>query len=137
LDHVILGGDFNHFEVTDQKCSPGIRKMHRREATSWHRMTLRYGLTDAWLLDSFHKQLEKEFTYDNGRAGKNSAISRIDKFMISQMVEERGGRIEVVASMRKLTYHSPLSIKIWGRHDTPKSTSGYFDVSLLSEPCLN
>jgi hypothetical protein len=35
--------------------------------------------------------------------------------------------------MRKLTDHSPLSIKIWGRHDTPKSTSGYFDVSLLSD----
>jgi mannosylglycoprotein endo-beta-mannosidase len=96
-------------------------------------MTLRYGLTDAWLLESFHKQSEKEFTYDNGRAGRNSAISRIDKFRISQMVEERGGRIEVAASMKKLTDHSPLSIKIWGHHDTPKSTSGYFDVSLLSD----
>jgi hypothetical protein len=132
-DHVILGGDFNHFEVTDQKCSPDTRKMHRREAASWHRMTLRYGLTDTWLLDSFHKQSEKEFTYDNGRACKNSAIFRIDKFMISQTVEERGGRIEVAASMRKLTDHSRLSIKIWGRHDTPKSTSGYFNVSLLSD----
>jgi exonuclease III len=46
-DHVILGGDFNHFEVTDQKCSLGTRKMHRREVASWHRMTLRYGLTNA------------------------------------------------------------------------------------------
>jgi hypothetical protein len=53
--------------------------------------------------------------------------------MISQTVEERGGRIEVAASMRKLTDHSPLSIKIWGHHDTPKSTSDYFDVSLLSD----
>ncbi len=35
--------------------------------------------------------------------------------------------------MRKLTDHSPLSIKIWGRHDTPKSMFGYFDVSLLSD----
>jgi len=132
-DHVILGGDFNHFEVIDQKCSPGTRKMHRREAASWHQMTLRYGLIDAWLLDSFHKQSEREFTYDNGRAGRNSVIFRIDKFMISQTVEERGGRIEVAALMRKLTDHSPLSIKIWGRHDTPKSMSSYFDVSLLSD----
>ncbi len=77
-DHVILGGDFNHFEITDQKSPPGTGKMHRREAASWHRMSLRYGLTDVWLLDSFHKQSEKEFTYDNGRAGRNSAISRID-----------------------------------------------------------
>jgi exonuclease III len=86
--------------------------MHRWEAAAWHRMTLRYGLTDAWLLNSFHKQSEKEFTYDNGRTGRNSAVSRIDKFMISQMVEERGGRMEVAASMRKLTDHSPVCIKI-------------------------
>ncbi len=111
-DHIILGGDFNHFETTDQESTPGTRRMHRREAVAWHRMTLRYGLTDAWLLNSFHKQSEKEFTYDNGRAGMKSAVSRINKFMISQTVEERGGRIEVAASMRKFTNHSPVCIKI-------------------------
>jgi hypothetical protein len=35
-DHVILGGDFKHFEITNQKSSPGTRKMHRKEAASWH-----------------------------------------------------------------------------------------------------
>jgi exonuclease III len=108
-DHIILGGDFNHF---DQGNTLGSRRMHRREVAAWHRMTLRYGLTDAWLLDSFHKQSEKEFTFDNGRTGRQSAVSRIDKFMVSQTVEERGGRIEVAASMRKLTNHSPVCIKI-------------------------
>jgi hypothetical protein len=28
-DHVILGGDFNHFEATNPKCTSGTRKMHR------------------------------------------------------------------------------------------------------------
>jgi hypothetical protein len=46
-NHIILGGDFNHFETTDQESTPGTRRMHRREAAAWHRMTLRYGLTDA------------------------------------------------------------------------------------------
>jgi hypothetical protein len=69
-DHIILGGDFNHHENSDQENILGSRKMHRREAVAWHRMTLKYGLTDAWLLDSFHKQSEKAFTYDNGRAGR-------------------------------------------------------------------
>jgi hypothetical protein len=132
-DHVILGDDFNHFEVTSQRGTSGSRKMHRKEAASWHHMTMRYGLTDAWLLDSFHKMLGKEFTYDNGRAGRTSAISRIDKFMISQTIEERGVRIEAAALMRKLTDHSPLTITIWGRHDAPKNTSSYFDISLLSD----
>jgi hypothetical protein len=82
-DHVILGGDFNHLEVTDHKGTSGTRQMHRKEAASWHHMTLRYGLADAWCLNNFHKMLEKEFTFNNGNAGKASAISRIDKFMIS------------------------------------------------------
>jgi hypothetical protein len=64
-DHIILGGDFNHHENSDS------RKMHRREATAWHRMTLKYGLTDAWLLDSFHKQSEKAFMYDMGGHADN------------------------------------------------------------------
>ncbi|CAK9871208.1 unnamed protein product [Sphagnum jensenii] len=107
--------------------------MHRREAAAWHRMTLRYGLTDAWLLDSFHKQSEKTFTFDNGRYGRQAALSRIDKFMISQTVEERGGRIEVAASMRKLTDHSPVCIKIWGSLGPCQNAPGYFDVAPLSD----
>jgi predicted ATPase len=43
--------------------------MHRREATSWHHLTLQYGLLDAWTLDSFRKMSKKEYTFDNGRKG--------------------------------------------------------------------
>ncbi len=32
-----------------------------------------------------------------------------------------------------LRHHSPLIIKIWGRHDAPKNTSSFFDVSLLRD----
>jgi hypothetical protein len=32
--------------------------------------------------------------------------------MISQTIDERGRKIEVAASMRKLTDHSPVCIKI-------------------------
>jgi hypothetical protein len=46
-------------------------------------MTFRIGLTDAWRLDSFRKLTKKEITFDNRRSGATSAISRIDKFMIS------------------------------------------------------
>ncbi len=63
--------------------------MHRKEAASWHQMTLHYGLVNTWKLDSFRKMSKKEFTFDNGRAGARSAVSRIDKFMISQ---DRGTR---------------------------------------------
>jgi hypothetical protein len=53
--------------------------------------------------------------------------------MVSQTVEERGGRIEVAASMRKLTDHSPVYIKIWGSLSPSQNTPGYFEVSLLSD----
>jgi len=53
--------------------------------------------------------------------------------MISQTIDERGGRIEVAASMRKLTDHSPVCIKIWGSLGPSQNTPGYFDVSLLSD----
>jgi len=107
--------------------------MHRREAASWHHMTLRYGLTDAWCLDNFRKLTKKAFIYDNERTGATSAVSRIDKFMVSQTLEERGGRIEAATSVKKLTDHSPLVITIWGQHNAPSSPSCFFDISLLSE----
>jgi len=84
--------------------------MLRREETSWHHMTLQYGLIDAWRLDNFRKMLSKEFTFDNGKARPRSAVSRIDKFMISQNIEERGGRIETATSVRRLSDHSPLDV---------------------------
>ncbi len=94
-NHFIIGGDFNHFEETDRRETFGERQMLRREAASWHHMTFQYELIDAWRFDSFRKMSSKEYTIDNGRAGPHSAVSRIDKFMISQDIEDRGGRIEL------------------------------------------
>jgi len=53
--------------------------------------------------------------------------------MVSQTLEERGGKIEAATSMRKLSDHSPLIITIWGRHNAPNSPMRFFDVSLLSD----
>jgi len=107
--------------------------MLRRESAAWHHMTLRLGLFDAWRLDSFRKLTKKEFTFNNGRSRVTLAVSRIDKFMISQSLEERGGRIEVAASVRKLSDHSPLIITIWGHPSTPNCPPRYFDIALLKD----
>ncbi len=69
--------------------------MHRREVASWHHMTLQYNLTDAWCSDSFKKMSKKAFTFDNKKLGADSAISRIDKFMVSQDLDSRGGENRV------------------------------------------
>jgi len=53
--------------------------------------------------------------------------------MVFGTLEERGGRIEATASVRKLTDHSPLVITIWGQHNALSSPSRLFDISLLSE----
>jgi hypothetical protein len=53
--------------------------------------------------------------------------------MVSQGIEERGGRVESAASIRKLSDHSPLTIKIWGLHPPPKNQTRFFDATLLSE----
>ncbi len=118
-NHIIVGGDFNHLKEVDRKGTARERHMHRKEVASWHHMTLHYGLADAWRLDSFRKMSKKEFTYDNGRSSTRSAMSRIDKFPVSQEIEERGGKIEVATSVRKLKDHSPLVIKVWGQHPPP------------------
>jgi exonuclease III len=130
-DHYILGGNFNHLEEAEQGISEGHRRMQRREVVAWHHLTLKLGLTDAWLTDSFRKLSKKAYTFDNGRSGTSSAISRIDKFMISQSLEERGGHIEVAISVRKFSDHSPLVITVWGRHSAPKAPTKYFDTTLL------
>ncbi len=90
-DHTIIGRDFNHFEEMGTRGTAGQRGMHRRESTTWHQLTLQYDLTDAWTLDSYRKMSKKEYTYDNGRKGQGSAVSRIDKFLVSQELEARGG----------------------------------------------
>jgi exonuclease III len=92
--------------------STNARQRTRRETSAWHAMTLRLGLSDAWVLDSFHKLSKKTFTYDNGQQGPSSVLTRIDKFLVSQPVEERGGQIEISPSIRKISDHSPLIIKI-------------------------
>jgi exonuclease III len=120
-DHYILGGDFNHLEASDLSDTTGTRKMGRRESAAWHHMTFRLGLSNAWRLDSFRKLSKKEFTFDNGRLGAASAVSRIDKFMISQSLEERGGRIETAVSVKKLSDHSPLILTIWGHPSAPNT----------------
>ncbi len=132
-DHILVGGDFNHLEEITRRGVPGTRQVHRTEAATWHQMTLRYGLADAWGPDSFWKMSKKSFTFDNGRFGHQAGVSRIDKFMVSQGIEERGGRVESVASIRKLSDHSSLTIKIWGLHPPPNNQTRLFDVTLLSE----
>jgi hypothetical protein len=57
--------------------------MMRREVASWHHMMLQYGLADAWKLDNFRKMSKKEYTFDNGKFGAHSTVSRIDIFIVS------------------------------------------------------
>jgi len=133
-DHFIMGGDFNHQEPSEASNSSGTRQLSRRETSAWHHMTLKYGLSDAWKLDNFHKLTKKAFTFDNDQQGSSYALSRIDKFLISQSVEEKGGRIVVSASVKKLTDHSPLTISILGTHQTKHGNRPrYFDLSILGE----
>jgi exonuclease III len=132
-DHTIIGGDFNHFEERETRGMDGQRRMHRRESTAWHQLTLQYELTDAWTLDSFRKMSKKNFTFDNGRKGQGSAVSRIDKFLVSQELDARGGRIEAAPSIRRISDHSPLMLTIWGRTSAPPTPATYFDIALLKE----
>jgi exonuclease III len=133
-DHYILGGDLNYQEPQEAINPTNTRQRSRRESSTWHSMTLRLGLSDAWELDSFHKLSKKSYTFDNGQQGPASVISQIDKFLVSQSVEERGGQIEASPSVRKLSDHSPLTITIWGRQRTTHGTRpSYFDLSLLGE----
>jgi exonuclease III len=133
FDSTIIGGDFNHQEVTSYRGIAGERQVHRKEAASWHHMTLQYGLTNAWCSDSFRKMSEKTFTIDNGRSGAGSAISRIDKFMISQDLDSRGGRIQSAVTIRKFLDHAPLIISIWGQAAGTDKLASYFDASLLED----
>jgi hypothetical protein len=113
-DHFILGGDFNHWEKIECGGVAGKRRMHRREVATWHHLTLQYGLMDAWKLDNFWKVFAKEFTFNNGRSGVRSTILHIDKFLVSQDLDLRGGIIEAATLIRKFLDHSPLVLSIWG-----------------------
>jgi len=53
--------------------------------------------------------------------------------MISQDIDERGGKIEIATYIRKLSNHSPLIITVWGQHPPPGNPPQFFDTSLLNE----
>ncbi|CAK9860655.1 unnamed protein product [Sphagnum jensenii] len=76
---------------------------------------------------------KKEYTYDNERSSAASTVSRIDKFMIFQAIDEKGGRIDTTTFVRKLSDHSPLIITVWGQHIAPNNPLRFFDTSLLSD----
>jgi hypothetical protein len=76
---------------------------------------------------------KKSFTFDNRRSGAQSVVSRIDKFMVSQGIEERGGRMEAVASIKKLSDHSSLTITIWGHHPPPNNPTRFFNTTVLNQ----
>ncbi|CAN5955466.1 unnamed protein product [Sphagnum jensenii] len=76
---------------------------------------------------------KKEFTFNNARKGQGAAVSRIDKFLVSQELDSRGGRIEAAPSIRNISDHSPLILTIWGRPTTPPKSSTFFDTALLTE----
>jgi hypothetical protein len=76
---------------------------------------------------------KKAYTFDNGRSIAKSAVSRIDKFMVSQDLDSRGGRIESIISIKKFSDHSPFLISIWGQATDTSNPTRYFDTSLLEE----
>ncbi len=129
-NHIILGGDFNHSEEIDSKGKVGRTRMHRRETASWHHLTLQYGLADVWTMDSFRKMTKKAYTFDNGRSGPGSAVSRINKFLVSQELDSRRGRIKATPSIRRMSNHSPLVMTIWGRTIALHTTTPYFNTLL-------
>jgi hypothetical protein len=47
MDHIILRGDFNHQEMMAYRGTANLRQMNKRETSTWHSMTLKYGLSDA------------------------------------------------------------------------------------------
>jgi len=61
------------------------------------------------------------------------AVSRINKFLVSQELEARGGRIEAAPSIQRISDHSPFVLTIWGRTPAPLTPTTYFDTALLKE----
>jgi hypothetical protein len=105
--------------------------MMNREATSWHHMIFQYGLADIWKLDNFPQMSKKEYTFDNGSSGAHSAVSHINKFIVSQDLDTRQWQIEIATSVHKLSNHSPLVLTIWGQPTESSKQNKYFDSSLL------
>ncbi len=68
-----------------------------------------------------------------GKVRGPPAVSRIDKFLVSQELDSRGGRIEAAPSIRKISDHSSLVLTVWGRTSAPPKTATYFDTTMLKE----
>ncbi len=111
----------------------GKHRMHRKEAATWHHLTLQYGLMDAWKLESFLKMSAKEFSFTNGRSCTRLVVSCINKFLLSQDLNSRGEKIKATTSIPKFSDHSPLLLSIWGQPTIPNKPSHYFDFSLLKD----
>ncbi len=100
VDHWLLAGNFNMREQDATLNAWTNRKMKCEEILNWQQLTIHLGVEDVWHLNSFSKNTEKIFTFDNGHRGAQVALSHIHCFYVFAGLDNRGGRTKIVASLK-------------------------------------
>jgi hypothetical protein len=88
---------------------------------------------DVWHLDSFRKNIEKTFMFNNKCKGIEAAFLRINRFYVSMGLDKRGGHMEIATSLRQIFDH--FLVVLWIHPDilprhTPKE---FFDTAQLKD----
>lgn len=60
---------------------------------------------DVWHLDSFRKNIEQTFMFDNKCKGAEMALLRINRFYVSMGLDKKGGDMEIATSLRQISDH--------------------------------
>jgi hypothetical protein len=100
VDHWILADNFNMREQDATLNAWTNKSMMCEEISAWQQLAIHLGVEDVCHLDSFCKNTEKMFTFDNGRRRAQAALLHINHFYVFTGLDRRGGRTKIVASLR-------------------------------------
>lgn len=115
--------------------------MTQRERLAWSFLLHKFGLMDAYHLDSFHQVSDKRFTWWNQEYGEHSCETRIDRYHINQTLADWGGAFDTMPWQTHLTDHAIILLKFNTHSRRPKRRPVFNPDRLAKaedkEACLN
>jgi len=133
-DHaIVFGGDFNLIFDRTLDAIGGTPTLKTRSIAALITIMEKYDLVDVYRLRNPNA---KRFTFRQARQGNSTLQRRLDFFLVSNVIQESVGKVDILNSLR--SDHSPILFSIRETTENEKGPNYWkFNSSLLNDPDYN
>ena len=110
--------------LSDRKCG-GQTLIHGEELACWERLCFKCGIMDAWYSPSVMKLANSLAFSRSDRRNEGANIARLDKFYLSNLLQESGGFIGIIPGIT-FSDHAPVSLCVL---DERESSDVHFRIA--------